>query len=83
MCDVSGLIYLSKMKYDKKLMIEAVENNGCEVENEFVEIVKERLKTLQNIEIVKEYPNGKKYTIMIFTRDTTTAENFMLFGNLH
>lgn len=36
------------MKYDKKLMIEAVENNGCEVENEFLLIVKKRLKTLQN-----------------------------------
>jgi len=71
------------MKYNKKLMIEAVENNGCEVENKFVSTVKERLKTLPNIEIIKEYPNGNKFTILIFTRDTTTAENFMLFGNLH
>ena len=65
-----------------KKMLNAIRNNGLEDFNKNIPIIKSNLEKLPDIQIIDEYPNGVKCTILILSRDTTILENATIFRGL-
>lgn len=64
-------------------MENAVQNNGLESLNKNILLIKKNLKSISDIKIIDEYPNGNKYTILILSRNTRINENVEIFKDCH
>ncbi len=57
--------------------------NGWEDYNENIPKLKENIKTINDLSVMDEYPNGKKHTILILNRKLSMMERIQVMEDVH